>query len=441
MIDKKIAQLLVISFVVKALIGSFLPLSPDEAYYWVWSHHLQLSYFDHPPFVSWLFFLGQPFESLASLVRLPGMIVGHLTIFVWILILKEYLNQKQLFTFSILALLMPFLGPAGLIITPDTPMMLFWATTLLFMQKLMKHESPKYSLLLGLSFGFGFVSKYPIVLILPVLLVWLLKEKGLNKKSIKWIAIGTIGAIISSFPVWFWNLTNEMESFGFQLDHGFGGQFKIKYPIHYFSAQIGLIFPSILFFAWKGKNAAPLWLKWAALFPLLFFGFSSLFSYAEANWPIASHPAFLALAAFAIHETPWRKITAGIWAVVLSLVLSEAFFSWIPSTGVRLKTSVLHKYDAAAEHIKDLSPVYARTYQMASMISFLNGQPIYKLRGMNRRDFFDSLKESLPSTREFYLILKTNENLPRHLEDKYELLHRQPIDEHFDLVMTKVTSP
>lgn len=442
MIERNILWILIVSFFVKALIGGLLPLSPDEAYYWIWSHHLQLSYFDHPPFVSWLFLLGQPLESLGSFVRLPGMIMGHLTLLLWILILKEYFSSQQLMTFTLLGLLMPFLGPAGLIITPDTPMMFFWAACLLCMQKLMKSEDWRMALALGLCFGLGFSSKYPIVLILPVLLAWLIGEKGIHRKTLSWVGIGALGAIATSFPVWFWNLTNSMESFGFQLNHGFGGtSFKIKYPIHYLTAQIGLIFPTVLYFAWKGRKQAPFWLRWAAIFPLAFFGFSSLFSYAEANWPIAAHPAFLALAAFTIDTSVWKKITAGIWGLVLALVISEALFSWIPSTGVRLKTRVLHKYDAVAEHTRDLSPVFARTYQMASMVSFINGNHIYKLRGMNRRDFFDSMEKSLPTKKEFYLVTKTNENLPVHLQDNYTILRREPIDDNFDLAFVRSEEP
>ena len=29
-----------------------MPLSPDEAYYWVWSHALAAGYLDHPPMVA-----------------------------------------------------------------------------------------------------------------------------------------------------------------------------------------------------------------------------------------------------------------------------------------------------------------------------------------------------------------------------------------------------
>ena len=31
-----------------------LPLHPDEAYYWHWSRHLELSYFDGPPLIAYL---------------------------------------------------------------------------------------------------------------------------------------------------------------------------------------------------------------------------------------------------------------------------------------------------------------------------------------------------------------------------------------------------
>jgi 4-amino-4-deoxy-L-arabinose transferase-like glycosyltransferase len=33
--------------------AGLLALSPQEAYYWTWSRHLDLSYFDHPPLAAW----------------------------------------------------------------------------------------------------------------------------------------------------------------------------------------------------------------------------------------------------------------------------------------------------------------------------------------------------------------------------------------------------
>src|SRR6185437_15535051 len=34
--------------------GAVLPLSADEAYYWLWSKHLAAGYYDHPPAIAWL---------------------------------------------------------------------------------------------------------------------------------------------------------------------------------------------------------------------------------------------------------------------------------------------------------------------------------------------------------------------------------------------------
>ncbi|MBU1927899.1 dolichyl-phosphate-mannose--protein mannosyltransferase, partial [bacterium] len=39
------------------LYNSFVPLHGDEAYYWMWSHHLQSGYYDHPPMIAYLIYL------------------------------------------------------------------------------------------------------------------------------------------------------------------------------------------------------------------------------------------------------------------------------------------------------------------------------------------------------------------------------------------------
>ena len=42
----------------RCVVSALRQLAPDEAYYWVWSRHLALSYFDHGPMVAWLIRLG-----------------------------------------------------------------------------------------------------------------------------------------------------------------------------------------------------------------------------------------------------------------------------------------------------------------------------------------------------------------------------------------------
>ena len=45
--------LLLIFFTIKAFFLIHANPLPDEAYYWLWSKNISLSYFDHPPLVSW----------------------------------------------------------------------------------------------------------------------------------------------------------------------------------------------------------------------------------------------------------------------------------------------------------------------------------------------------------------------------------------------------
>ncbi len=38
----------------RLIAGAILPLSSDEAYYWLWSRHLAAGYYDHPPAIAFL---------------------------------------------------------------------------------------------------------------------------------------------------------------------------------------------------------------------------------------------------------------------------------------------------------------------------------------------------------------------------------------------------
>ena len=38
--------------VLRLILAATLPVAPDEAYYWLWSQHLQPGYYDHPPMVA-----------------------------------------------------------------------------------------------------------------------------------------------------------------------------------------------------------------------------------------------------------------------------------------------------------------------------------------------------------------------------------------------------
>ena len=58
---------------------------PDEAYYWLWSHQVALSYFDHPPLAAWvqallLFYFDSDYLVINALPILSLIIVTTIVI-------------------------------------------------------------------------------------------------------------------------------------------------------------------------------------------------------------------------------------------------------------------------------------------------------------------------------------------------------------------------
>jgi 4-amino-4-deoxy-L-arabinose transferase-like glycosyltransferase len=57
-----------------AVYNAFLPLHGDEAYYWMWSHHIQAGYYDHPPMVALMIYLTNFISESEWGVRLGNVI-------------------------------------------------------------------------------------------------------------------------------------------------------------------------------------------------------------------------------------------------------------------------------------------------------------------------------------------------------------------------------
>src|SRR5207302_1634979 len=57
----------------RVVVAARTPVIDDEAYYWIWSRHLTLSYLDHPPLVAWLDALTTAPGRTEWLLPLPAM--------------------------------------------------------------------------------------------------------------------------------------------------------------------------------------------------------------------------------------------------------------------------------------------------------------------------------------------------------------------------------
>ncbi len=415
---KKFTQIWLVALVVKTIFAIWLPLSNDEAYYWVWGHHPQLSYFDHPPFVGWLFYLGTFIENFGNAARLPGVWLGHLTLLIWREILKPYMDEKRLSFWLVFILLSPFFGVGSIIITPDVPLVFFWSLSLLlFIRLLQEHRAWQYAAF-GAALGLGFCAKYMIVLFVPAALAWIAWSGEWRRVRWALVPVTVFVGLAFCFPVLYWNYRHEWASFVFQLNHGLSEHKKNPlWPLEYIGGQIGLLFPITVYFAARRRE-----LKGAAILhffgwiPLAFFFYTSFKAHVEANWPTMAHPAILSLAVINADNLKWLKVTVGIWATALLIVVSQVIYPWMPIDAKKLKTSEFSRFDFVLPVIEAAdAPIYLASYQMAGAASYKLRRQVYKLPGLNRRDFYDFTPLSQPSDDKFYVVAEPDHSLPEWL--------------------------
>ena len=427
MIKNRLFLFILFSFVLKLFLARWIPLSADEAYYWVWSQHLQWSYFDHPAMIAWIFSVANKLSFSQEWIRLPGLMFSYLGFFFWYKSFRRYLNQDQLFYWSVLYLVSPLTGIGGFLHTPDLPLMVFYGSSFYFLTQILSRQKAIDYLGLGISLGLGFSSKYHIVLFVLCAVILLTITKQWVAIRWKYVPLVLMTGLLGSFPVLYWNLQNHFESFHFQLQHGLGNKsWKPFWTLSYFPGQLLAVFPSYVYFSFfSEKNSKTKTLLCFAWVPLLFFFLTSFRGHVEVNWPIIAYPFIYALAVLGLEKkfTYISKRFAGwfwspviVWMGIILALLLNSFFHFLPKSKLsepfyfRPLISVFDRY----EHL------YASTYQMASYLWFYRQAPVYKLESMSRFDFYDTLPEARPEKLPFYILMdQASELCPPWNEKEY----------------------
>lgn len=430
---RAIKKLFWISLIIKLVVAGLLPLTSDEAYYWVWSRHLQLSYYDHPPFVAWLFWLGDFVSWFPGSVRWPGVLLSHWGLWFWLLALKPFLNDEQRKQWLWLALLSPLAGGSAIVLTPDLPLMFFYAVSVYLFFKWQREPNWRISVLFGLAMGLGFSSKYMMVLFVMSLAPLIVLSAAIRSAIFSQFHWLLLGAIVGALPVWLWNYWNDFVSFKFQAAHGLGRRWKPSWTTHYVITQIAVIFPVVLYWAIRARRRLPLAFHLLAWTPLIFFFFTTFRGYVEANWPIAAYPAIFALAASCYpFSGKGLKATGWIWGILLSAIAAVVILQ--PGWSKALKFREFHQFDKVVEVGQNFEPLFARSYQLAAKLHFELKRPVYKLRGMNRKDFYDYLEGSIPTSGVYYLAAEKSDSLPVALTGSgHKILNRYPVDDRFEI--------
>ncbi len=298
-----LASVLIIFFL-RLLIAALMPLSADEAYYFLYVINLSPGYFDHPPLVALagaIFSL--PLNNFSPFfLRLGPVILFTLAIGVFKKLSNLFFNQKEAFFSSIIFLYVPMFFLSGTLLLPDAPFILFWITSLFYFKKSMETSSLKNWILLGISGGLALLSKYTALFLFGGALVYMLSSRDKRKLFLTpGPYLSVLTALIIFLPVILWNLQNDFAGFNFYLTRSYFSGLNLNYLAQFLGGQVAYLLPFFFFpaiyFSLKSLrgffgNSYEKFIFCFGFIPLAFFILYSLFSRALYHWAL---PAYITL--------------------------------------------------------------------------------------------------------------------------------------------------
>ncbi|MEL6304425.1 MAG: glycosyltransferase family 39 protein, partial [Bacteroidota bacterium] len=209
---KLFIALTVILFLLNLIQSGLTELIYDEAYYWYYAKNLAWGYFDHPPLVAFMIYLGTQLFDNELGVRLVSCVFSAGTyIFLWLCIDNPKKNQF-IPHFFLLVFSMTLMNAYGFLTLPDTPLLFFTAVFLWLYKQYLVKPSWVNAIGLGLTMAAVMYSKYHGVL---VILFVVFSNVKLLKDVKAWTAVGI--ALLCYTPHFYWLFENDFVSIRYHL--------------------------------------------------------------------------------------------------------------------------------------------------------------------------------------------------------------------------------
>lgn len=386
----------------KVLLSATLCLHSDEAYYWLWSTKLGLSYYDHAPMVAYFIKLTTLFSHSEFAVRFSGVMTGViLSVFLWKLVVKLF-NSRQIASASVIILhSMPIMFTASIIITPDIPSFLFLSLASYFVWSLTDTEKNDYWYLIGLFFGLSMLSKYTAILFVLSLFIYVVLSKKTYWFKRRDLYLALAISFLCFLPVIYWNYMHDWVSFAYQFKHGLSNDgIRFNYLFEYIGTQ-ALIFNVIFFFPAGiigvkylfSKDKREIFLASFSIPVILFYALTSLKRLPGANWPVPAYFTFSVIAAKYFIEggkIKHRLLAAGIiFNIFVSLLAGlHAMYTVIPldkfsdKAAVADATNYFYGYKELAERLLSEKYKFVVTpeHQLSASIAYYTNNKIKTFR-------------------------------------------------------------
>jgi len=427
-----------------------LGLAPQEAYYWNYAQHLDLSYFDHPPMTAYLIHLFTTiFGDNTFGVHFSAIFISFVLAVLLFNFLKLIFGYRTAFWSVVIGSTTFIFALGGLIITPDGPLLLFWMLMMLSLYIAARHNNLGWWLLTGIFAGCAMVSKYPAILAIVGALFYLLFSAERRKYFTK---PGPYLAAIVSFviflPVVVWNYRHDWASFAFQGGRRASEAVNIRadYFFGFIGSQIGVlgiflmplfIWALIKIFRYLKSDSRIALFFWFAMPTLVLFTVVSPVHYVKMNWLA---PVYLSTLPAAVHlyfksESRFLKLY-GKFAVSFSIAATLIIHILILLPGFGFgKGDTINGWKELAERVDNIKAEFPADselficgyeYKTASELRFyLAGQPetfsnnVVGKRGL-AYDFWSDPDTLIGRDCIFVYDKRNSYNGPRPLQDFFE---------------------
>jgi membrane-associated phospholipid phosphatase len=296
------------------LASGTIQLSQDEAYQWVWSKHLALSYYSKPPGIALIQFAGTSlFGDTEFGVRFFSPLFAAILSVMMLRFLAREINARAAFWFLPIVIATPLLGIGTILMTIDPPLVLCWTWALVAGWRAVQPDGRiRHWLIVGLAMGLGFLCKYSAlyqIVCWGILFALWPAARGHLRKPGPWLAL--LVFLVCMTPVIFWNwqhgwITVQHVAGNAGLDSRWHP--TLRYFRDFVVQELLLLNPVFLIGAlwamigfWKFRRERPLWLYLFCMSAPVFLGhcFFSFHSHVLPNWVApAVVPMFCLMAAY-----------------------------------------------------------------------------------------------------------------------------------------------
>lgn len=320
----------------------------DQIQYYYWSLHPDWGYFSKPPVVAWAIWATTAlFGDSETAINLAGVLLYSATAYLLFLLGRDLYDSKTGVWAGIAFVCLPIVGFNSLLVSTDAPLLFFWTLSLWLFRLACRHGNWRWWLLMGVSFGFGLLSKYSMGVLAVGMLAYLLadpRQRRWIRTPKPWLAALVASAVFA--PNLGWNAQHDFISFGHtaeisQIDRElfhpdrFAEFFLTQFAV--FGPVFMALFVYLATLRRSYRSDAARFLLFPGLAMLAVIGATALTSRANMNW---AAPAFTSLTILVAHWlSSGQRVRLFSIALAINLIGLSVFthYHWLATqVGVEL---------------------------------------------------------------------------------------------------------